>query len=51
MAKCSRCQSETELYNGGVPICLNCANEADATRKRQQPETSDRAAPKNGKAA
>ena len=33
MAKCSYCGSETELYSGGVPICVKCSNERDSKRK------------------
>jgi hypothetical protein len=33
MAKCSRCGNETELYDGGVPICLACVERA-AQQKR-----------------
>ncbi len=32
MAKCSDCGSETELYSGGVPICVKCSKERDARR-------------------
>jgi hypothetical protein len=27
MPQCTRCQTETELYENGSPICLNCAQE------------------------
>jgi len=26
MAKCYRCGAETQLYDGGTPICLECAS-------------------------
>jgi hypothetical protein len=26
MAQCSYCRSETELYAGGLPICLKCSD-------------------------
>ena len=26
MARCSYCGSETELYEGGIPICLACSD-------------------------
>ena len=29
MAKCVRCQKETELYDAGVPICLACIRELE----------------------
>ena len=25
MATCYRCQSETQLYSNGTPVCLTCA--------------------------
>jgi len=25
MAQCAYCKADTELYNGGVPICLKCS--------------------------
>ena len=25
MAQCAYCQAETELYDGGVPICIECS--------------------------
>jgi hypothetical protein len=33
MAQCARCKAETQLYDGGVPICLKCADERDVKRK------------------
>jgi hypothetical protein len=28
MAKCQRCGTETQLYFNGIPICLNCSDDA-----------------------
>jgi hypothetical protein len=36
MAACAYCKTETFLYDGGVPICLECADARDA--KRTSPE-------------
>ena len=33
MAQCCYCQSETELFDGGVPICVKCSTIRDAKRK------------------
>ena len=33
MARCVYCKTETFLYDGGVPICLECADEREAKRK------------------
>ena len=33
MAKCAYCGSETELFHGGVPICVKCSEEHEAKRK------------------
>jgi hypothetical protein len=33
MAKCTACGSDTELYAGGVPLCVKCSEERDAKRK------------------
>ena len=33
MAKCVYCGSETELYDGGAPICLNCSEAREVKRK------------------
>jgi hypothetical protein len=38
MAKCAYCKTETFLYDGGVPICLECADEREAKRKPQEIE-------------
>jgi hypothetical protein len=31
--KCSRCATETELYENGVPICVKCASAADSKKR------------------
>ncbi len=51
MAKCFRCQAETELYTNGVPICLKCADESEPVRQKPHPETGKQRQPQNGKAA
>jgi hypothetical protein len=33
MAKCAYCENETQLYNGGVPICVVCADKREGKRK------------------
>ena len=33
MAQCAYCQSEIELYDGGVPICVKCSNAREIKRK------------------
>jgi hypothetical protein len=33
MAQCAYCKTEAFLYDGGVPICLTCANEREAKCK------------------
>jgi hypothetical protein len=33
MALCAYCKAETELYDGGVPICVQCSNAREAKRK------------------
>jgi len=40
MARCVHCNKDTSLYDGGVPICLECADARDANRK--PPETEHR---------
>jgi hypothetical protein len=40
MAHCAYCKVETFLYDGGVPICLECADSRDANSK--PPETEHR---------
>ena len=34
MAKCGYCGSETELCNGGLPICLKCSDERENKPKK-----------------
>ena len=34
MAACAHCEADTELYNGGVPICLKCAVEREANSNK-----------------
>ena len=36
MAACAYCGSDTELYNGGVPICLKCADLREANSKNDR---------------
>ena len=38
MAGCAFCKSETEFYDGGVPICVNCS---DARASKRKPPTSE----------
>jgi hypothetical protein len=38
MAQCAYCKTETFLYDGGVPICLECADARDANSKPPEPE-------------
>jgi hypothetical protein len=38
MAKCVRCGSETELFDSGIPVCVQCANEREANSKNRKPE-------------
>jgi hypothetical protein len=33
VAQCAYCKTETFLYDGGVPICLECADEREVKRK------------------
>lgn len=33
MAQCAHCQAETELYDGGVAICVTCSNALETKRK------------------
>ena len=32
MAKCVYCQSETDLFDNGVPVCIKCSKQRDRTR-------------------
>lgn len=38
MAQCAYCKKETSLYDGGVPVCVECADSRDATHERQELE-------------
>ena len=38
MAECAFCKAETELYDGGSPICVHCSN---ARENRRKPPTSE----------
>jgi hypothetical protein len=31
--RCSRCGTETELYENGVPVCVKCASAADPKKR------------------
>ena len=33
MAQCAYCQAETEMYDGGVPICVVCSDTKEARSK------------------
>jgi len=33
MAQCSYCEAETELYDGGTPICIKCSEKRETKRK------------------
>jgi hypothetical protein len=39
MDRCYRCGRETELYDNGVPVCTECAEEAEGGRKPASSET------------
>lgn len=39
MAKCVYCGSETELFTGGVPVCVKCSEEREAKSKQPATET------------
>jgi hypothetical protein len=34
MAQCASCKTETELYNSGVPVCIKCSEEQNATQQQ-----------------
>jgi hypothetical protein len=39
MANCFRCQTETELHENGLPVCIYCASSGDGTKPLSvQPE-------------
>jgi hypothetical protein len=33
MAKCAYCKADTELYDGGTPICVGCSEDRENKRK------------------
>jgi len=33
MAECARCKTYTQLFENGVPICLNCTEQRELKRK------------------
>jgi hypothetical protein len=46
MAQCHICQAETELYDCGLPICLECVKKRDQDRSRPSRD-QDRSRPFN----
>ena len=38
LARCGYCKRETDLYESGMPVCLDCANRLGT---RQQPSAAD----------
>jgi len=36
MARCTYCQSETQLYENDVPVCLGCSNESPVRRQAKR---------------
>ena len=40
MAKCANCRAETQLYDNGVPICLECAEARDNKAIKKPPASS-----------
>lgn len=36
MAKCVYCESDTQLYETEVPVCLECANNPERRRNFQE---------------
>lgn len=38
MARCAYCKTETGLYDGGMPVCLDCANRLGT---KQQPSAGE----------
>lgn len=43
MPKCTFCDALTHLYDGGVPICLDCVDRRELKLKSQEPEINVRA--------
>jgi len=48
MAKCACCKAETELYDSGVPFCIQCSDVGRAKRKLSFPERPIEALLMNG---
>src|SRR4051794_1591919 len=42
MPKCTRCQTETELYENDSPICINCANQRTEPKPKPPARLRDR---------
>ena len=40
MARCGYCKSETELFDRGLPVCLDCANRLQTTQPSSAAEAS-----------
>jgi hypothetical protein len=51
MAECTRCKAYTQLFENGVPICLDCTSEREAKRKPPGTENQIRTALKDELAA
>lgn len=37
MAKCNRCGTDTQLYDNGNPICLDCVAEQEKRQQERKP--------------
>jgi len=48
ISQCAHCSSETELYDGGTPVCLKCSEERSGRRECESPDKRNVRA--NGKA-
>jgi hypothetical protein len=42
MAQCAHCNTETDLYEGGIPICLACCDKKDAGSGKVRGVSADR---------
>jgi hypothetical protein len=42
MAQCKFCGSETQLFDGGVPICLNCMAVQENPKKKPPASESEK---------
>ena len=40
MGRCGYCKSETELFDGGMPVCLDCANRLRTKQQHSEAEDS-----------